>query len=113
MDKDTLVHEIELCIGNSIDSGIYQFKVKQQKLSHLGYFEYLCGIICLNSKHIMEYTSNRLCFKADLIEPLKDNDSFIVRTPNGIFKFTKAYFYRVFSNVIETKSYQERRICSF
>lgn len=23
LDKDTLVHEIELCIGNSIDSGIY------------------------------------------------------------------------------------------
>lgn len=62
---------------------------------------------------MIEYTSSRLCFKADLIEPLKDNDSFIVHTPNGIFKFTKADFYRVFSNVIETKSYQEGRLYSY
>ena len=62
---------------------------------------------------MVEYTSSRLCFKADLIEPLKENDSFIVRTPNGIFKFTKADFYRVFSNVIETKSYQEGRMYSY
>ena len=61
---------------------------------------------------MVEYTSSRLCFKADLIEPLKDNDSFIVRTPNGTFKFTKADFYRVFSNVVETKSYQEGRMYS-
>ena len=57
-----------------------------------------------------EYTSSRLCFKADLIEPLKYDDSFIVHTPNGTFKFTKADFYRVFSNVIKTKSYKESRI---
>ena len=62
---------------------------------------------------MVEYTSSRLCFKADLIEPLKDDDSFIVHTPNGTFKFTKADFYRVFSNVIETKSYQEGRIYSY
>lgn len=61
---------------------------------------------------MIEYTSSRLCFKADLIEPLKDNDSFIVNTPNGTFKFTKADFYRVFSNVIGTKSYQEGRMYS-
>lgn len=62
---------------------------------------------------MVEYISSRLCFKADLIEPLKDNDSFIVHTPNGTFKFTKADFYRVFSNVIETKSYQEGRMYSY
>ena len=61
---------------------------------------------------MIEYTSSRLCFKADLIEPLKDNDVFVVHTLNGIFKFTKADFYRVFSNVIETKSYQEGRLYS-
>lgn len=61
---------------------------------------------------MVEYTSSRLCFKADLIEPLKDNDSFIVCTPTGTFKFTKAEFYRVFANVIETKSYQEGRMYS-
>lgn len=59
---------------------------------------------------MIEYTSSRLCFKADLIEPLKDNESFIVHTPNGTFKFTKADFYRVFSNVVKTRSYQEDRI---
>lgn len=61
---------------------------------------------------MVEYTNSRLCFKADLIESLKENDSFIVHTPNRTFKFTKADFYRVFSNVIETKSYQENRIYS-
>ena len=61
---------------------------------------------------MIEYTSSRLCFKADLIEPLKDNDVFVVHTPNGTFKFTKADFYRVFSNVIETKSYQKGRLYS-
>lgn len=62
---------------------------------------------------MVEYTSSRLCFKADLIEPLNDSDSFIVYTPNGTFKFTKADFYRVFSNVIGTKSYQEGRMYSY
>lgn len=61
---------------------------------------------------MVEYTSSRLCFKADLIEALKDNDSFIVCTPTGTFKFTKADFYRVFANVIKTKSYQEGRMYS-
>lgn len=61
---------------------------------------------------MVEYTSSRLCFKADLIEPLNDNDSFIVHIPDETFKFTKADFYRVFSNVIETKSYQEGRLYS-
>lgn len=60
---------------------------------------------------MVEYdTNNGLDFEADLIEPLKDNESFIVHTPNGTFKFTKADFYRVFSNVVKTRSYQEDRI---
>lgn len=59
---------------------------------------------------MVEYkTNNGLDFEADLIEPLKDNESFIVHTPNGTFKFTKADFY-VFSNVVKTRSYQEDRI---
>jgi len=37
------------------------------------------------------------------------NDSFIIQTQKGTFKFTKADFYAVFSNVIKTKSYQEGR----
>ena len=59
---------------------------------------------------MVEYTSSRLCFKADLIEPLREDDSFVVHTPDGTFRFTKADFYRVFSNVVETKSYQEGRL---
>lgn len=61
---------------------------------------------------MVEYESSRLSFKADLIEPLNENDSFIIHTPNGTFKLTKADFYRVFSNVIKTRSYQEGRIYS-
>lgn len=61
---------------------------------------------------MVEYTSSRLCFKADVIEPLKETDSFVVHTPDGTFMFTKADFYRVFPNVILTKSYQEGRLYS-
>lgn len=56
------------------------------------------------------YKSSRFCFKADIIEPLKENDSFVIDTSDGIFKLTKADFYREFSNVIKTKSYQEGRL---
>ena len=59
---------------------------------------------------MVECEYSRLCFKADEIEPLKENDSFIIKTPQGTFKFTKADFYREFSNVIKTKSYQEGRL---
>lgn len=63
---------------------------------------------------MVEYNTNsELYFKADLIEPLKDNESFIVHTPNGTFKFTKADFYRVFSNVVKSTTYQERRRYSY
>ena len=60
----------------------------------------------------VEYSFGRLCFKADIIEPLNDNDEFIVHTPDGSFRMTKADFYKVFSNVPKTKSYQEGRIYS-
>lgn len=47
----------------------------------------------------VEYEYRRLCFKAEIIEPLKENDCFIVNTPKGRFKMTKAEFYNVFENV--------------
>ncbi len=59
---------------------------------------------------IVEYDYNRFCFKADVIEPLEANDVFVMRTPDGTFQFTKADFYRVFDNVVKSKSYQEARI---
>ena len=52
LDMDTLVHEIELCIGNSIDNGSYQFKIKTLKDLYLndqsrGSIEYLCQDLVL------------------------------------------------------------------
>lgn len=62
---------------------------------------------------MVEYSVKRLCFKADLIEPLNDDDSFMIHTCDGSFKFTKAEFYRIFPNVIKTRSYQEKRLYSY
>lgn len=59
---------------------------------------------------MVEYTSSRLCFKADIIEPLRENDSFAVHTPDGTFHFTKSEFYRTFPKVIQSKSYQKARL---
>lgn len=59
---------------------------------------------------IVEYKFSRLCFKADIIEPLNANDAFIVHTPKGSFQMTKEEFYNVFSNVAKSKSYTERGI---
>jgi len=53
------------------------------------------------------YEFSRLCFKADIIEPLSDGDSFRVITPVGIFQMTKADFYRDFVNVVRSHSYSE------
>lgn len=58
----------------------------------------------------VEYQFSRLCFKADVIEPLSDDDSFCIHTPDGSFKMTKREFYDVFPNVVKSKSYQEGRI---
>ena len=59
---------------------------------------------------IVEYSYNRFCFKADIIEPLDNNDIFIMNTPEGTFQMTKAEFYNIFSNVVESDSYQKGRI---
>ena len=57
-----------------------------------------------------EYNYNRLCFKANVIESLKEYDIFVVHTPKGRFQMTKSDFYRVFTNVIKSRSYQEAGI---
>lgn len=59
---------------------------------------------------VVEYSFKRFCFKADVIESLEDNDIFVMHTPDGIFQMTKAEFYRVFSNVVESDSYQTGRV---
>lgn len=58
----------------------------------------------------VQYEFSRLCFKADLIEPLNWDDYFCVITKECVFKMTKREFYENFSNVVKSKSYQEDRI---
>ena len=45
---------------------------------------------------IIEYEYSKLCFKADIIEPLNANDAFIVHTPEGSFQITKEDFHNVY-----------------
>ena len=42
-----------------------------------------------------------------MIEALKPSDRFQIITPEGTFEMTKADFYRVFPNVVRTRSYKE------
>ena len=58
----------------------------------------------------VEYEFSRLCFKADLIEPLDWDDYFCVITKTCVFKMSKREFYENFPNVIQSKSYQESKI---
>ena len=51
------------------------------------------------------YSKSRLWFKADVIEPLGDDEAFRVDTPEGSFRMTKAEFYRAFPNVVASDSY--------
>lgn len=56
------------------------------------------------------YRFSRLCFKASVIEPLRDDDVFEVVTPQGTFRMTKHEFYRDFPGVVQSISYRERGI---
>jgi hypothetical protein len=59
------------------------------------------------------YRYSRLCFKADVIEPLQDDEVFEVVTPVGRFQMTKSEFYESFPNVVATSSYRVGRIYHF
>ncbi len=59
------------------------------------------------------YSYSRLCFKADVIEPLAMDDRFCVMTKVGTFAFTKREFYATFPGVVESDSYRLRRIYHF
>jgi len=54
------------------------------------------------------YQFHRLGFRADVIEPLADDDVFEVITPLGTFRMSKRAFYHDFANVTRTMSYRER-----
>lgn len=56
---------------------------------------------------VASYKFSRLCFRRDVIEALAPHDSFRVETPVGTFQMTKADFYRVFPNVVKSRSYAE------
>jgi hypothetical protein len=51
------------------------------------------------------YEARRLTFRAEVIEALRDDESFRVVTPAGTFEMTKAAFYRSFPNVVASRSY--------
>lgn len=53
----------------------------------------------------IEYSHHRLCFRADLIEPLELQERFRVITSVGIFEMSKLEFLTVFDNVIASRSY--------
>lgn len=67
----------------------------------------------LQSDGAIRYKFSRLCFKADIIEPLPADGVFEVDTPAGLFRMTKADFHAVFPGVLASKSYQEGRIYHF
>ena len=59
------------------------------------------------------YRASRLTFKADVIEALEPSQTFEVETPDGVFEMTKEDFYRVFPNVVESRSYREGRLYNY
>jgi hypothetical protein len=52
------------------------------------------------------YSFSRLCFKANVIEPLGMSDRFGVVTPIGTFVFSKMEFYEEFPRVVASASYR-------
>jgi hypothetical protein len=52
------------------------------------------------------YAFSRLCFKANVIEPLSMSDRFGVVTPIGTFVFSKKEFYEEFPGVVASASYR-------
>ena len=57
------------------------------------------------------YSAPRLLFKRDIIESLSDDEVFIIEVtknePLGSYAMTKADFYRVFNNVVQSESYKK------
>jgi hypothetical protein len=60
--------------------------------------------------YALQYSHPRLCFKADLIEPLGMNDKFCVVSNDGVFAMTKREFYETFPKVLQSKSYRQNRV---
>jgi hypothetical protein len=58
----------------------------------------------------VRYSHPRLCFKADLIEPLGMDEVFCVETKVGTIAMTKRQFYETFPGVLRSASYRQSRI---
>jgi predicted HicB family RNase H-like nuclease len=62
------------------------------------------------TKKAAKWKHSRLCFKADLIEPLSMDEQFCVETKNeGTFVMSKRQFYETFPNVVKSVSYERSR----
>ncbi len=59
---------------------------------------------------VARYEFSRLCFKADVIEPLRLDDRFCIITNEGTFVMTKREFYETFQNVVDSQSYRLNKI---
>lgn len=62
------------------------------------------------SQFAREYSHSRLCFKAEIIEPLSMNDRFCIVSNDGVFAMTKREFYDNFPNVVASVSYTRDKI---
>ncbi len=80
--------------------------LKQAALARLASVETTAGDLS-RTPPVVTYRFSRLCFKRDVIEALGAIDPFRVETPVGTFQMTKADFYRVFPNVIQSRSYAQ------
>jgi hypothetical protein len=65
------------------------------------------SIVGVTPAPVATYKFSRICFKRDVIEALGPNDSFRVETPIGTFQMSKTEFYRVFPNVVQSRSYSQ------
>lgn len=66
--------------------------------------------IIIQTQPLKTYEYSRLCFKKAIIEPLSLSEDFRVITPVGTFQMSKAKFYEVFGNVLQSRSYKEHGI---
>ena len=57
--------------------------------------------------HCISYQAAQLKFIRPIIENLKADECFCIKTPYGIFSFTKKEFEATFPNVIQSESYKK------
>jgi hypothetical protein len=60
-----------------------------------------------NDGHCISYQAAQLKFIRPIIEKLKPDECFCIKTPYGIFRFTKKEFEETFPNVVQSKAYKK------